>query len=431
MFRHVSYLIAIALVLAGAMVAFLGCEGNSVLDLPTPLDRLNYPDAAVIYQSGGREFLFVVNTNRLYTAKSGTLTVIDTATDLILADSTLLIGSDASDLLIYNDKLFLADRSQNAVVVYSISVGTVAGETVSFEKVAEIDVAKGPMRLVSFETTNSEKRIAVVCNQAGVIAVINPETYEVVDTDGNPINGINDIGFYDRGLRDQVGFSVATGYGIADAVYDKDQRRLYVMCSIENTFFAVDTDTYKVVGYVHIDFTQNDPTLKDQDKEDRKIRKVGLRGAVVPATDTLWIGSRKTSSILSFQSFSKLTPSAGDSQFYQPTPPATAAALPASPDAKPIFAGDLILTGDKKTAIAVFYRNYDVAKPSEAGASGDGVRFITVDGMAVAETIILGDGRPVRLVLSSDESKLYVINFVGNSVSVINMTSKTLVKTIS
>ena len=73
----------------------------------------------------------------------------------------------------------------------------------------------------------------------GNVSVIDTDTYTVIDTDGDPSNGITPI---------------TVGDSLGDITYDPINRDMYVTVSIGNTVIVIDTDTNTVID------TDGDPS---------------------------------------------------------------------------------------------------------------------------------------------------------------------------
>ncbi len=222
-------------------------------------EELNNPTAMEFIE--GTNLALVINANVNLAQPNGSLVAVDLDAQTVLYDTMLSIPSFAGRMWVdeSSTRLYVTSRGDDAVLVYDYTIPGENGAAISFSEVSVPDPHDGivngveadedPFGIYLADNTTEGKSLYVSNNLAGSISLIPVNDLLPLNLDlehdeyhGFPL--ISSINFRSEDSR--------PGRGAADFIPSADGRLLFVMSTVTNDIYVIDTYDHAVEGMLDL-----------------------------------------------------------------------------------------------------------------------------------------------------------------------------------
>lgn len=377
----------------------LACS-EAPLITPSGSARLNNPVSMVLIP--GTDYAIVANANVGLTQENGSLVPVDLSSLTLLTENAVSIPSFSGriSLDVGRSRIYVPDRGDDALLVYQYSIPGEDGAPISLTQVEVpvssdqvqngIETDDNPFDAAFIPGTPSGDLIFTTNNVSGSVTVVPTETLIPIDLnpDDGRLNGLPLISAANFKQKDR-----RPGSGADHLVPTPDGSLFYVTSTRTNDIYVIDPKDQKVEAMLDLSSLAT---------------PVGTRGMVIAANNLAYIVHRGLNSVIVLD-VSGITDNGID---YEVVDPILIDVLPGGKDPEGIA-----LSPDEKK---LFVSN-----------QGDNtVDVIDVETRTLEKRIAISGNAPAQLVVDATRNLLYVLNFVSNDITLINLTTEDVAGTI-
>ncbi|MCB0308266.1 MAG: hypothetical protein KDD48_02760 [Bdellovibrionales bacterium] len=360
-----------------------------------PNKRLNYPISMVLVP--GSNLALVANANANLNQSFGSLFAIDLDSRSLLIETKLDLPAFSGRMVIdgTSNRLYIANKDTESVLVYEYSVPGNNGAAISFEEVSVMNPANRTVN--GLRTDESPFDMALIPNApqgplmytsniaSGSVSVSNVSTLETTDLNpskpdlyGLPL--ISSANFRDVDLMPGIG-------AYRFALEPNQGRLLYVTSSRVNSIYVVDTFAQNIEAMIDLSFLSNTPGTRGI-----TISSSGLAYVAVPALQ-----------IVAILDVSAITDNGMD---YEVLEPQLIGFIPVGEDPESVA-----LSADELTLYVL----------NQGDPSLDLIDLPTRT--KKTRTLLESAISPADFILNAPRDEIYVLGYLSNRISVLNLTT--------
>ena len=352
----------------------------------------------------GTSLAVVANANVTLDQKNGSLVAVDLLTQKTLpetrVESRSIAGFMTADSV--SSRIYVPDRGNDALLVYDYAVPGINGTAISLTPVAVptpaetyvangIETDKAPMAVRLAAGTTPGNLLLVTNNTSGSVSIIDPLSLLPIDfdSDDGELKGlplISSVNFRNKNQK--------PGRGANRLVPSLDSRLLFVTSTLTNNIYVLDTRDQKVEAMMDLSGI---------------VRSAGTRAMVIAADDLAYIVHRGAQAVIVLD-VSGIQDNGIDMELV---------------DAKLV---DIIPTGRDPEGIALSSTGNTLFVSNQTDNS---VLMIDRATRKPIREIFLSEVSPGDLVPDPDRKVIYVLNFISNSISILDDTTGDLLGTIA
>jgi len=350
----------------------------------------------------GSSLAVVANANVNLDEEEGSLVGVDLSTRSILSETSLPIRNFAGRVLVDStrSRIYLPDRGDDALLVFDYQIPGSNGEPISFvpssiprfvDEVANgLPTDESPFDAYLAPGTPSGDLLFVTNSRSGSVSVIPSADFSLLDLDPeeSDLEGLPLISAANFKSKDRK-----PGIGANRIVPTPDGKLLYVTNTQTNQIYVIDTEDQQVEAMLDLSSLS---------------RIGGSRGMAIASNQLAYIAHRGLGGVLvldvSFIKDNGIDFEVADTRFV-----------------------DILVTGRDPEGIAL---STDEKRLFVSNQGDDTVDMIDLTTRTIALRIFLNQRTPGELLLDSARGVIYVLNFLSNSISVIDENSGALIGTI-
>jgi YVTN family beta-propeller protein len=362
--------------------------------------RLNSPVSMVLIP--GTNLAVVANANINLEETSGSLIAINLDTQEILKDTVFPIPSIAGRM--YADgaiqRLYVASRSEDALLVYDYSVPGADGQEISFAAVDVDDPVKSEVPNgiktddnpfdVAFSSLSDLGDLLLVSNNlSGTVSVISGEDLEPIDQyeEDTELLGIPLVS-----SANFKNISKKPGRGASRMALTPDGKLLYVSSTQSSDIYVIDARDQKIEAMLDLSTLSAVP---------------GSRGMAITTTGTAYVAMTGLEGVVALD----VTGVVENGIPYEVADTKVLTVIPTGRGAECV-----LLTDDE---LHLFVSN----------ENDNTVSFVDLATREVVATTLVGS-LPSELVLDTPRGVVYVLNFLSDEISVLDLTTGALTGSI-
>jgi YVTN family beta-propeller protein len=375
-------------------LAITGCETEDKFTFDAT--KMHGPLAIKVIP--GQSLALVVSTNFDFANSinspqqaGGILHVIDLTTNLLLPAVSQQINNFAGEISVdaTNQRIFLADRSENLVRVYHYNIPN-GGQPIDIVLESSFKTGKDPFALFSTAPTGAAfKKLYVADLKESELSLINTDNLALIDLDPKDVDSetlkLNEVGIGSLSFNGQlIRPNRFTSFGADDLVL--------LSTSTAGLLFVLDTKNDRFEAFINLQSLVASPQI---------------HGMAITAGKLAYLASHSIEGILVLD-LSGLSDNGVDNEVIIP----------------PLV--QTILTGSKIEAMLV---SADGTRIYAANYSRNSVLVLDAVTGFINKEIPVGIG-PAEMTLNDSGTQLLVTNYLGDSVSIIDTATDALVTTI-
>ncbi|MFH1728967.1 MAG: YncE family protein [Pseudomonadota bacterium] len=374
------------------MLLFSSCDGESI-SFPDTDGYLNDPISIVAIEKGTNHFLLVNNTNYELSHATGSISIIkyDTLTNeyTFLTDKYIEIDSFSGQMLYDAGNLYVANRNADTIDCYSVSFDASDAFNLIEENSSKgsIEVGENPYG-ISLSTINGDKYLLSSNITSGTLSLIDLASWSLIELDYEDWDDYK--GVY---LNTNTSNLVPTGRGAIKSALIQDGKFALVITKSYNVIFVVDVEDASVEGYIYTDNAY-------------ATESGGLRGISVDSNDQVYVSSRDGDMVYIIDGTLITDNGIDNDRIYG----VITDSIPLGLDNP----GSVILNQAEDTLYVL-------------SSSNNKVEIIDLDRNETTGTIQVGN-YPIEMTILGN--LLYVSNFEDSTISVLDLTTNTVIKTI-
>jgi YVTN family beta-propeller protein len=251
-------------------LAFAACSEAPLIGQDV-LPRLNRPGAMALVPD--TDFALVVNTNIDIREKSGSIIAVNLATRSVIPESLIVIPNLAGRIVVdgARKRVFVADRAEEGLLVYSYSVPGPAGEPIALAPVNvptptvkstnAVQIDKGPFDIYEALGTPKGDRLFVDNSQDGTVSIVDPDSLETTPNLNPYFGDLTGLPLISSANFQAAGSLPGRGAGRMSPTPDKTL--LFITSTLSNSLYVLGTSQFQVQGMMDLSAVSSAPGTRD------------------------------------------------------------------------------------------------------------------------------------------------------------------------